>query len=444
MRGYVDSITFSSISGWAAGPNGTSVQVEIFADGIQIGCAECSSFREGLRKNGISNGYSGFSFAFSPPLDFSTDHTVTVRPAGSIEDLPGKKWLNRIDLQNFTQRGFKVDYPVGKLWIYQHEFSEKHCRISGAVLTNRDLPGQLRILKGGVLRSFEFEISPVEPALKAFNFQRWKFWASIEDNEGTTIEGELAIHDDRFCSPRAIFALPGRSYDSSYIPPPDSIKRVVGPMSNEQFSIRGLTDAKRFIEIVREHLDVTKSGRWLDWGCGPGRIAVPLKRQYLPKWQIHGADVDDYNIQIGKELAPDVCYDAIAFDPPLPFPDQYFDVIHGLSVFTHLTRRDQNIWLSELRRVLKQGGLLILTTHGETTILLKPELFLTNVVDKFVDVGFSDDLPDRNLGLLLSRKEYYRATIQSAVYTRKLFSRFFKIIEHIGSAQDIWVLGARS
>ena len=334
MRGHVDLITFTLVSGWAVNPDGTPVEVEIIADGKRVGSAKCSIFREGLKKNGISDGYSGFGFVLSPPLDIWADHTIAVRPVGSTDDLPGKRLLSRIDLEDFRRRGFAVDYPVGQLSIHQCAYSSKYLKITGVLLTNGAPPSKIRILNGGLLRSVAFEAGVVEPTLKAFDFRRWKFEATIEDFEETVVEGEVTIDDGRACTPRAIFVVPGRSYNSSYIPPADSIKRVVGPISHQQFAIRGLTDAKRFVEMVGAYLDISIPGRWLDWGCGPGRIAVPLKRQYLPKWDIHGVDVDEYNIQIAKELSPDVHYGAVGFDPPLPFRDQYFDVVHGLSVLT--------------------------------------------------------------------------------------------------------------
>ena len=46
--------------------------------------------------------------------------------------------------------------------------------------------------------------------------------------------------------------------------------------------------------------------------------------------------------------------------PPLDFPDDHFDLVTALSVFTHITDGWSD-WLLEIRRVLKPGGLLIAT-----------------------------------------------------------------------------------
>ncbi len=51
---------------------------------------------------------------------------------------------------------------------------------------------------------------------------------------------------------------------------------------------------------------------------------------------------------------------------PLPQPDGYFDLVYGLSVFTHITY-DWSDWLLELHRVLKPDGLLLATFMGQAT-----------------------------------------------------------------------------
>ena len=47
------------------------------------------------------------------------------------------------------------------------------------------------------------------------------------------------------------------------------------------------------------------------------------------------------------------------------YPDATFDLIYAFSVFTHLAPAGQTFWIAELTRVLKPGGCLFLTTHGE-------------------------------------------------------------------------------
>jgi SAM-dependent methyltransferase len=53
-----------------------------------------------------------------------------------------------------------------------------------------------------------------------------------------------------------------------------------------------------------------------------------------------------------------------ALAPPLPFADAEFELTYALSVFTHLPVELQESWMTELARVTRPGGLLLLSTHG--------------------------------------------------------------------------------
>jgi len=52
--------------------------------------------------------------------------------------------------------------------------------------------------------------------------------------------------------------------------------------------------------------------------------------------------------------------------PPLDFGSAEFDLVYAFSVFTHLTPDLQLEWIKELARILKPGGYVVLSTHGES------------------------------------------------------------------------------
>ncbi|HJW67014.1 MAG TPA: class I SAM-dependent methyltransferase, partial [Gaiellaceae bacterium] len=52
--------------------------------------------------------------------------------------------------------------------------------------------------------------------------------------------------------------------------------------------------------------------------------------------------------------------------PPLRYEGEQFDLVYAISVFTHLPHDLERAWIDELSRIVAPGGLLLLTTHGNS------------------------------------------------------------------------------
>src|SRR6476659_5565936 len=78
-------------------------------------------------------------------------------------------------------------------------------------------------------------------------------------------------------------------------------------------------------------------------------------------------------IRVAGTAAVDWCRENLPFatftqnglDPPLPFPDEVVDLVYAFSVLTHLPVPVQHAWTEELTRILRPGGYLVVSTHGE-------------------------------------------------------------------------------
>jgi SAM-dependent methyltransferase len=110
--------------------------------------------------------------------------------------------------------------------------------------------------------------------------------------------------------------------------------------------------------------DVSLVGsRALDFGCGAGRILTHAVAEN-PECEYWGCDIDPQSVEwLRAHLLPASNVLLCGELPPLPLPDEQFDLIWAFSVFTHLTDSWSG-WLLEMHRLLKPGGALIATVVG--------------------------------------------------------------------------------
>jgi SAM-dependent methyltransferase len=103
--------------------------------------------------------------------------------------------------------------------------------------------------------------------------------------------------------------------------------------------------------------------RVLEAGSGTGRLSVRLARD--AEVEVVGVDSAPRAIELGRCLARDAgpLIGSVGFVEAdlyhLPFPDQSFDLVFSDSVIEHLEHPDRA--LTELRRVLKSGGSLVIS-----------------------------------------------------------------------------------
>lgn len=118
--------------------------------------------------------------------------------------------------------------------------------------------------------------------------------------------------------------------------------------------------------------EFTPDRRVLDFGCGCGRTLRFLMER-LPQLEWHGVDVDAEAIEWCRAHLPGGQFACGQPLPPLPFEGAAFDLIYAISVFTHLNEDFQRAWIVELARILKPGGMLLLSVYSENVWRSQPE-----------------------------------------------------------------------
>lgn len=115
-----------------------------------------------------------------------------------------------------------------------------------------------------------------------------------------------------------------------------------------------------YAALVRRH--GRKEGKFLEVGCGLGHLVAQLETDF----ETYAIDVNPWAIKEAKNVTHSTALQ-VASAVDLPFSDHVFDVVVIKHIVEHLPNPD--VAIIELARVLKSGGLLILSTPNMSSFL---------------------------------------------------------------------------
>jgi SAM-dependent methyltransferase len=223
--------------------------------------------------------------------------------------------------------------------------------------------------------------------------------------------------------------------------PPEHLQiRQVGGVWGRAF----LTEGRELFDRIHAALadagcDLARAQRILDFGCGCGRVLWMFK--HLPHaGDVWGCDIDaeaiEWNTAHLGAIARFRCNPSL---PPAPFPDGFFDALYSVSVFTHLPEAMQFAWLAELRRVVRPGGVLLVSLHGEHYWGADP-----GVREEVEQAGFAYRTGPRTEGL----PDFYMVAFHAEAYIRREWARYFDVLEirprYLHGAHDVALLRRRA
>jgi ubiquinone/menaquinone biosynthesis C-methylase UbiE len=145
-----------------------------------------------------------------------------------------------------------------------------------------------------------------------------------------------------------------------------------------------ITLEKVMTAMFQRYVDIAKplvpGGTWLDIGCGAGLlISLAQKAGYTGEGLELNADRRAAAI---KQTGVTVHSEPIE---ALGLPDNSVDVISLINVFSHLTAPSQTF--TELKRILKPGGVLVMATGEMTDGVQKSHMFNWNLGDHLYFLG---------------------------------------------------------
>lgn len=151
---------------------------------------------------------------------------------------------------------------------------------------------------------------------------------------------------------------------------------------------------KNLFKPLKLYLKRVKQGKILDVGCAYGFML----QKFPDSFEKFGIDVSEYAISEAKKILPNASLKVGNAENPLPFPDNFFDIIICNDLIEHLEK--PRIALENILRVLKRDGVLYINTPNfnwlrkklfayvdrkEHHITLLPHMALLNLLTK---VGF--------------------------------------------------------
>ncbi len=102
-----------------------------------------------------------------------------------------------------------------------------------------------------------------------------------------------------------------------------------------------------------------KGKKFLEVGCGLGYFSNKAAKMGA---KVVGVDIGPSLVKINKKLTPKGKF-LVASASKLPFKDESFDVVLSTEVIEHVNK--QHSALSEMARVTKKGGILVITTPNK-------------------------------------------------------------------------------
>jgi len=216
--------------------------------------------------------------------------------------------------------------------------------------------------------------------------------------------------------------------------PPDYMIYESFRINYQRYYTESKESSEELVSRFRKHIDLDNK-KILDWGCGPGRIIRHLPEIIGNNCEFYGSDYNKKTIAWNKKNIKGVHFNNNDLNAILPYEDNFFDVIYGLSVLTHLSKQLHFDWFEELCRVLKKGGILFLTTQG----------------DNFRNKLTSAEIERYDINELIVRGNVLEGhRTYSAFHPKKFMHKLFKkveILEHIELPikegwipQDIWII----
>jgi SAM-dependent methyltransferase len=459
MRGNVDGVNNDYVQGWAVDEEDVSrrIPLDVFYNGELLTRTMAAFPRPDLSKAGIGDGTNGFYVAL-PALEDPEEAEISVSVRDTGEQLGTPRAVSR--RPKCSPTGLLASDMLALHTTPLHamqglDFDGETLRLTGFHLPPGGNPFSLSLHSTPGTR-FTFHYPLHAPGVVDW-YWYWPnvHWSAFEIEIDVSASTDAGPHYDLWFETDAGgpgFSALGRNhlripkdlnaYQS--FPRDDQLTRVHRFDSIRRVALAGYNDYRHVTELAEHYGVDLPSGKVLDWGCGHGRVIRHFGEadRVAEAWAV---DIDAENVAWLEASVGSVRTATVPLLPPTDLPADYFDLVYGISVMTHLTREVQEVWLRELARITRPGGLVLLTFCGRTSAAFASRYLTPDWIADWQRSGFDDSLDSIDLNGKIGDDTYYRNTKQTAAFTREFWGRHFEVLdihECMFGYQDVAVLRA--
>lgn len=237
-----------------------------------------------------------------------------------------------------------------------------------------------------------------------------------------------------------------RAVDPGAIPPQELVAKTAALSEAEldRQSNRDIYLETGYYEVLRifkilEHFAINPRtiGSIYELGCGTARLLRHFR--CIDGVRLVGSDVNPEMVEWCQANLPEMEFYHNELTPPLNFAeDNSFDLMLASSVFTHIPLDTQELWLAEMERILRPGGIFICSVLGNfhTSVLLNSE------EQQELKKQGSFTLTSEDSQATYSTRVGGSAwdVIQTRSEVIRVFGSYFQIVDYIPGVQDFLVL----
>jgi SAM-dependent methyltransferase len=147
------------------------------------------------------------------------------------------------------------------------------------------------------------------------------------------------------------------------------------------------------LSLLRRY-GLARGSRWVDIGCGPGGNLHLLDA--MQPSAVVGVDLSAVALELAAKNAPAATLVSADLNDRLPFDDASFDVATIFNVLYHQWVNSESAVLSEIHRIVRPGGLLLLTEPAfnalrralDDAVMTRRRYHLDDFKTWLIDAGF--------------------------------------------------------